>query len=127
VNISNRIYYKKELAKTLENLENENCLNDSLLDELQAKIYLLMKQKYYPEFRSYPEFHKVLLKSDLLLKKTNSPSSPPAVQQNQQQQTAMSPVNQHDNDILTSIDEDFDSSSLNEPLFESPGTQVVCC
>jgi hypothetical protein len=68
INISNRAYYKAELAMTLENLEDENYLNESLLDELQAKIYLLMKQKYYPEFKKYPEFHKLLHKNDLIFK-----------------------------------------------------------
>ena len=129
MNISNRIYYKKELAKTLENLENDINVNDTLLDELQSKIYLLMKQKYYPEFRNYPEFQKVLLKSDLFLKgDKNSNQSSPIVQE------STSPVNQQQHQEscssggsdLGNIDEDFDSSSLlNESLFDLPGKHVI--
>jgi hypothetical protein len=66
VNILNHIYYKADLAQAIDNLDNRSCLNETLLDELQAKIYLLMKQKYYQDFKSYSEFHKILHKNDLL-------------------------------------------------------------
>ena len=76
VNISNRVYYKAELAQTIERLEDSSRVNETLLDDLQAKIYLLMKQKYYPDFKSYPEFHKLLLKNDLIYKISSAvPSS----------------------------------------------------
>lgn len=72
VNIANRIFYKSELIKTVERLEMNDHLNESLLNDLQEKIFLLMKQKYYPDFKSYPEFHKILLKNDLLFKLTSN-------------------------------------------------------
>jgi hypothetical protein len=71
----NRVYYKPELVSTLERLENFDYLNDTLLDELQSKIYLLMKQKYYTEFKSYSEFHKILLKNDFIFKISSLSSS----------------------------------------------------
>lgn len=40
-----------------------------------------MKQKYYPEFKNYPEFHKILLKTDLLIRQQQQqqfPGSPTA-------------------------------------------------
>ena len=76
MNVTNRQYYKAELTRTVERLENEEYLNEYLLDELQAKIYLLMKHKYYPKFKNYPEFHKILLKNDLILKLTSQSNSP---------------------------------------------------
>ena len=72
INIANRIFYKSELIKTVEHLEMNEHLNESLLDDLQDKIHLLMKQKYYPDFKNYPEFHKILLKNDLLFKLTSN-------------------------------------------------------
>ena len=75
INISNRVYYKAELARTIEKLESLEQLNEFLLDDLQTQIFLLMKQKYYPEFKNYTEFHKLLLKNDFLLK-LNAASSP---------------------------------------------------
>jgi hypothetical protein len=68
VNIVNRVFYKKELAQVIERMENSTDVDETLLDELQFKIYLLMKQKYYPDFKNYPEFHKILLKNDLIFK-----------------------------------------------------------
>ncbi len=69
MNILNRVYYKPELTQTIERLEtNVDSLNESLLDELQAKIYLLMKQKYFIDFKNYTEFHKILLKNDFIFK-----------------------------------------------------------
>jgi hypothetical protein len=120
VNISNRIYYKKELAKTIENLESpQPAINESVLDDLQAKIYSLMKQKYYPEFKNYPELHKILLKSDFLFK--NSSPTPPQPPQQQQLSLASpnTPESRSINDMLINLDEDFDSGSLNECVFES--------
>jgi hypothetical protein len=70
INLANRHYYKVELTKTIECLENQDQLNEFLLDELQTKIFLLMKQKYYPKFKNYSEFHKILAKNDLLHKLT---------------------------------------------------------
>jgi hypothetical protein len=64
----NRVFYKKELAQVIERMENSTDVDETLLDELQFKIYLLMKQKYYPDFKNYPEFHKILLKNDLIFK-----------------------------------------------------------
>ena len=61
--------------QTLERLENFDYLNDTLLDELQSKIYLLMKQKYYTEFKNYTEFHKILLKNDFIFKISSLSSS----------------------------------------------------
>lgn len=73
VNILNRVYYKPELTQTIELLEtNVDSLNESLLDELQAKIYLLMKQKYFIDFKNYTEFHKILLKNDFIFKYSNN-------------------------------------------------------
>ena len=63
INFSNRQYYKVELSKTIECLENQDQLNEFLLDELQTKVFLLMKQKYYPKFKNYSEFHKILAKN----------------------------------------------------------------
>ena len=71
MNILNRVYYKPELSQTIERLENLDFLNDSLLDELQAKIYLLMKQKYFQDFKTYSEFQKILLKNDFIFKYAN--------------------------------------------------------
>ena len=141
INLSNRIYYKKELVRTLENLENEDCINDSLLDELQEKIYLLMKQKYYPEFKNYPEFHKVLFKTDLIkqqsiqsaveskaissvsLSSISSSLSQSSTSSSQSILSPTSPTNNNAstrliNDALTSIDEDFgiDSGYMNESV-----------
>ncbi len=76
MNVTNRQYYKAELTRAVERLENEENLNEFLLDELQAKIYILMKHKYYPKFKNYPEFHKILLKNDLILQLTSQSSSP---------------------------------------------------
>jgi hypothetical protein len=67
---ANRQYYVVELSKTIECLENQDKLNEYLLDELQTKIFLLMKQKYYSKFKNYSEFHKILAKNDLLHKLT---------------------------------------------------------
>lgn len=42
-----------------------------------------MKQKYYPEFKNYPEFHKILLKTDVLLRQQQqivATSPPPSIQ-----------------------------------------------
>ena len=76
INISNRVYYKAELAQTIERLEDSSRVNETLLDDLQAKIYLLMKQKYYPDFKNYPEFHKLLLKNDLISKIAAASTTP---------------------------------------------------
>jgi hypothetical protein len=70
VNIIHRAYYKPELSLTVERLEQAHLLhlNEGLLDQLQAKIYLLMKQKYFLDFKSYSELHKILLKNDFIFK-----------------------------------------------------------
>jgi hypothetical protein len=70
INVTNRIFYKAVLVKTVERLELVEFLDESLLDELQDKIYFLMKQKYYPEFKNYSEFHKILIKNDFIFKLT---------------------------------------------------------
>ena len=75
INIANRVYYKAELARTIEKLESLEQLNEFLLDDLQTQIFLLMKQKYYPEFKNCAEFQKLLLKNDFLFK-LNVASSP---------------------------------------------------
>lgn len=74
-NVANKAYYKKELAQVIERMENLSEVDETLLDELQFKIYLLMKQKYYPDFKNYPEFHKILLKNDLIFKLGTSANS----------------------------------------------------
>lgn len=70
VNMINRQFYKAELTQTVERLESNDYLNEFLLDDLQTKIFQLMKLKYYPKFKKYSEFHKLLLKNDLYLKLT---------------------------------------------------------
>jgi len=72
VNIANRIFYKPELIRTVERLDMVEHLNETLLDDLQNKIFQLMKQKYYPDFKSHPEFQKILLKNDLLFRLTST-------------------------------------------------------
>lgn len=73
--MANKAYYKKELAQVIERMENLSEVDETLLDELQFKIYLLMKQKYYSDFKNYPEFHKILLKNDLIFKLGTSANS----------------------------------------------------
>ena len=69
INVANRVFYKRELAQVVDTMEKRAAqIDETLLDELQFKIYLLMKQKYYPDFKNYPEFHKILLKNDLIFK-----------------------------------------------------------
>ena len=72
VNIANQQFYKPELVKTIDRLQQVDYLNETLLDDLQAKIFVLMKQKYYPDFKKYPEFQKILNKNDLLFKLTST-------------------------------------------------------
>jgi len=64
VNIVNQNFYKAELIQTVEKLDMIEKLNESLLDDLQAKIFDLMKQKYFPNFKNYPEFQKIIFKND---------------------------------------------------------------
>ena len=64
MNISNRVYYKRELSVALENIDNSDLINETVLDDLQSKIYILMDEKYLPEFKNSVEFHKLLLKND---------------------------------------------------------------
>ena len=71
MNIINRGFYKAELVRTIENSEIPEFLNEYLLEDLQAKIFELMKQKYFPTFKNYLEFHKLLSKNDLLTKLYN--------------------------------------------------------
>jgi hypothetical protein len=53
-----------------------NEINESLLYDLQLKIYLLMKQKYYPEFKQSFEFQKLISKNDSLKSLVNTSTSP---------------------------------------------------
>jgi len=142
VNILNRVYYKPELTQTIERLEkNVDSLNESLLDELQAKIYLLMKQKYFIDFKSYTEFHKILLKNDFIFKYSNNipPTTPPPVSglnqisnnktitnpiilAEQQNASSLSTTNTNNENILFNIDDDLisptsinNSSSILDP------------
>ncbi|CAF0922022.1 unnamed protein product [Brachionus calyciflorus] len=71
VNISNRIYYKRELAKALESLENLDEINESILDDLQSKIYILINEKYLNDFKNSSEFHKMMLNNDIKLSPIN--------------------------------------------------------
>lgn len=61
----NFAFYKKELTKVLEKLENIDQINESLFDNLQSKIYILMDSKYLSEFKKSTELHKILIKNDL--------------------------------------------------------------
>ena len=142
MNILNRVYYKPELTQTIERLEkNVDSLNESLLDELQAKIYLLMKQKYFIDFKSYTEFHKILLKNDFIFKYSNNipPTTPPPVSglnqisnnktitnpiilAEQQNASSLSTTNTNNENILFNIDDDLisptsinNSSSILDP------------
>ena len=142
MNILNRVYYKPELTQTIERLEkNVDSLNESLLDELQAKIYLLMKQKYFIDFKSYTEFHKILLKNDFIFKYSNNipPTTPPPVSglnqisnnktitnpiilAEQQNASILSTTNTNNENILFNIDDDLisptsinNSSSILDP------------
>jgi hypothetical protein len=131
VNILNRVYYKPELTQTIESLEkNVDSLNESLLDELQAKIYLLMKQKYFIDFKTYTEFHKILLKNDFIFKYSNNipPTTPPPLPGVNQiannktitnpiilaEQLSLSTTNTNNENILFNIDDDLISpTSIN--------------
>ena len=142
MNILNRVYYKPELTQTIERLEkNVDSLNESLLDELQAKIYLLMKQKYFIDFKSYTEFHKILLKNDFIFKYSNNipPTTPPPVSglnqisnnktitnpiilAEQQNASSLLTTNTNNENILFNIDDDLisptsinNSSSILDP------------
>ena len=64
--MSNIIYYKSELSRTLDRMKNEDDINENLLNDLQLKIYLLMKRKYYPEFKQSFEFQKLIFKTPCL-------------------------------------------------------------
>lgn len=55
------------MSQTVEKLEDYNYLNENLLDELQMKIFNLMEAKYYPSFKHYSEFHKLLIKNSFYL------------------------------------------------------------
>ena len=74
--MSNIIYYKDELSRTLERMKNEDEINENLLNDLQLKIYLLMKQKYYPEFKQSFEFQKLISKNDSLKSLVNTSTTP---------------------------------------------------
>ena len=131
MNILNRVYYKLELTQTIERLEkNVDSLNESLLDELQAKIYLLMKQKYFIDFKAYTEFHKILLKNDFIFKYSNNipPTTPPPGPGFNQmannktitnpiilaEQLSLSTTNTNNEHILFNLDEDLISpTSIN--------------
>ena len=131
MNILNRVYYKPELTQTIERLENNlDSVNESLLDELQAKIYLLMKQKYFIGFKNYIELHKILLKNDFIFKYTNNmPSSPqtssssqlvtnktitnPIILADQQQQHAKQNMSSSENEVSFNLDEDLVASLTN--------------
>ncbi len=65
-NVSNIIFYKDELNRTLERMGIIDQVDEYLLDELQSKIYQLMKQKYYPEFRQCVEFNKLVSKNEFM-------------------------------------------------------------
>ena len=64
-NVSNIIFYKDELNRTLERMQNINQVDENLLKELQMKVYILMKQKYYPGFKQSSEFQKLLTRNEL--------------------------------------------------------------
>lgn len=59
-----------------------------------------MKQKYFPDFKNSSEFHKILLKNDLMLKIT-SPSSAQTI----------SPNSESMDDDFTTIDYDINQST----------------
>jgi hypothetical protein len=103
VNVSNHLFYKFELTQTIERMENYQFIDDTLLDELQAKIYLLMKQKYYPPFRTCAELQKCLMKNDLI-SKLNDPTSVLF----QSNDSISNPNIIHDSSLL--IDEEFNDS-----------------
>jgi hypothetical protein len=57
-------------------MKNSNEINENLLHDLQLKIYLLMKQKYYPEFKQSIEFQKLVNKNGFLKSLVNTSTSP---------------------------------------------------
>ena len=57
-------------------MKNINEINENLLKELQLKIYLLMKQKYYPEFKQSIEFQKLINKNDFFKSLVNTSTTP---------------------------------------------------
>lgn len=126
VNICNRQFYKPELVKTVERLEMVEHLNETLLDDLQAKIFELMKQKYYPDFKSYPEFQKILHKNDLLFKLTANNVTGEWIANCQ----ANSPKSQRDSDSpsfdLNVEDDDFTSSLQQTGLNDSLIDEGLC-
>jgi len=109
VNVSNHLFYKFELTQTIERMENYHFIDDTLLDELQAKIYLLMKQKYYPPFRTCVELQKCLIKNDLV-SRLNDPTSALF----QSNELISNPNIIHDSSLL--IDEEFNDSSKEDIL-----------
>jgi hypothetical protein len=46
-------------------MQNIDQVDENLLKELQMKIYILMKQKYYPGFKQSAEFQKLLTRNEL--------------------------------------------------------------
>lgn len=44
-------------------MENIDLIDETLFDNLQSKIYLLMENKYLSEFKNSPELQKVILKN----------------------------------------------------------------
>lgn len=151
MNILNRVYYKPELTQTIERLEtNVDSLNESLLDELQAKIYLLMKQKYFIDFKNYTEFHKILLKNDFIFKYSDSiplssnttPLSPGSIQTSstktitnpiiladQQHILNMTTASTDNENILFNIDDDIVSpasinNSSSNSIFDSNNVEA---
>jgi hypothetical protein len=132
INIMNHMFYKAELAQTIDNMDNHDTINETLLDELQAKIYLLMKQKYYQDFKQYPEFHKLLNKNDLIFKLANTSSTINTAQQSTKTTRFISnPVilSQHlENNSTQFVDEDLilnSSTTELESSFDSDSNILV--
>lgn len=49
----------------LEKLENIDLINETLFDDLQSKIYILMDDRYLGEFKKCSEFQKILIKYEI--------------------------------------------------------------
>jgi hypothetical protein len=47
-------------------MESVEQLDEYLLDELQFRVYQLMKEKYYPEFKQCVEFNKLITKNEFM-------------------------------------------------------------
>ena len=132
INIMNHMFYKSELAQAIDNMDNHDTINETLLDELQAKIYLLMKQKYYQDFKQYPEFHKLLNKNDLIFRLVNNSNSTINTAQQSTKTTRFisNPIilSQHlDNNNIQSNEDDLINASTSdlESSFDSDSNILV--